>query len=96
MVEILVGMVGVLVSEMSSGTEVEEEFDISTSISDASGSLTYSVHDRDSIESGMIGIVVEVVCRLGVCCWGLSEAYSSEATSKAFCSSDSTSGNSPE
>jgi len=49
-------------------------------MSDASGSLTCSVHDRDSMWSGMVGIVVEAVCRLGVCCWGISKATSSEAT----------------
>jgi len=40
-------------------------------------------------------MVVEAVCKFGVCCYGLSEATSPEATSKAFSSSDSTPGNSP-
>jgi len=95
-VGIFVGMVGILVSEMSSEAEVEEELVISTSMSVASGSLTSSVHDIDSIWSGMIWEMVEAVSRLGDSCWGLSEATSSEATSEAFCSSDSTSGSSPE
>ena len=93
---LLVDRVGVMVSERSSGTEVKEELDISTSMSDTSSSLTCSVYDRDSMWLGIIGELVEAVCRLGVCCWGISEATSSEATSEAFCSSDSTSGNSPE
>jgi len=93
---VLLGMVGVLVSERSLRTEVKEELDISTSMSVTSVSLTCSVHERDSMWSGIIWEMVEAVCRLVVCCWGLSEATSSEATSKAFCSSVSTSGNSPE
>jgi len=97
MVGILVGIVvGILVSEMSSEAEVEKELVISISMLVASGSLTSSVHDIDSIWSGMIWVVIEVVCGSCVCCWGLSEATSSEATSEAFCSSDSTSGSSPE
>ena len=70
-----------MVSEGSSGTELEDELDISTSMSDTSGSLICSVKDSDSIWSGITGEVVEAVCRLGVCCWGLSEATSPEATS---------------
>jgi len=91
-----VGIVGVLVFEGSSGTEVEDELDISTSISDTSGSLICSVKDRDSMWSGITREVVKAVCKLGVCCWGLSEATSPEATSEAFSSSNSTLGNSPE
>ena len=91
-----VGIVGVLVSEGSSGTEVEDELDISTSMSKISGLLICSIKDRDSIWSGITREVVEAVCKLGVCCWGLSEATSPEATSEAFSSSNSTLGNSPE
>jgi len=69
---------------MSSEVEVEKEFVISISISVASASLTSSVHEVDSMCSGMIWILVEAVCGLACCCWGLSEATSSEATSKAF------------
>jgi len=99
--------VGVLVSEGSLGIEVEDELDISTSISETSGSLICSINDRDSIWSGTdcsgtdcsrtetFGQVVEVVCKFGVCCWGLSEATSLEATSEAFSRLDSTPGNSP-
>jgi len=76
-----VGIVGVLVSEGSSGIEVEDELDISTSISNTSCSLICSVKDRDSIWSGITRKVVEAVCKFGVCCWGLSEATSPEATS---------------
>jgi len=46
--------------------------------------------------SGITREVVKAVCKLGVCCWGLSEATSPEATSEAFSSSNSTLGNSPE
>jgi len=89
-------VVGILVSDMSSEAELEKELIISISISVASGSLTSLVHDVDSIYSGMIWILVEAVCGSACCCWGLSEATSSEATSEAFWSSDSTSGSSPE
>jgi len=88
-------VVGILVSDMSSEAKVEKELVILISISVASGSLTSSVHEVDSIYSGMIWILVESVCGSADCCWGLSEATSSGATSKAFWSSDSTSGSSP-
>jgi len=65
---LLVGMVGVLVSERLSGTEVKEELDISTSMSDTSGSLTCSVHDRDSMWSGIIGELVDTI-RMHVVIW---------------------------
>jgi len=74
---------------------MERELIISISISVAFGSLTSSVHDVDTIYSGMIWILVEAVCGSADCCWELSEATSSEATSEAW-SSDSTSGSSPE
>jgi len=77
-------VVGILVSVMSSEAEVEKEFVISISISVASGSLTSSVHEVDSMCSGMIWILVEAVCGSVCCCWGLSEATLSKATSKAF------------
>jgi len=97
MVGILVGkVVGILVSKMSSEAEVEKELFFSTSMLVASGSLTSSVHDIDSIWSVMILEMVEAVCGFGVCFWGLSKATSSEATSEAFCSTDSTSRSSPE
>jgi len=96
MVGVMIGIVGILVSKMSSEAEEEKELVISTSMSVASGSLTSSVHDIVSIWSGMIWEMVEAVSRLVVCCWGLSEATSSEATSEAFCSTDSTSGSSLE
>jgi len=73
-----------LVSDMSSEAEVEKELVISISISVASGSLTSSVHDVDSTYSGMLLILVEVVCGSADLCLGLSEATSSEATSEAF------------
>jgi len=75
-------VVGILVSVMSSEAEVEKEFVISISISVASGSLTSSVHEVNSIYSGMIWI--KSICGSACCCWGLSEATSSEATSEAF------------
>jgi len=81
---------------MSSEAEVEKELVISISISVASGSLTSSIHDVDSTYSGVIWILVEAICGSGDWCWRLSEATSSEATSEAFCSSDATSGSSPE
>ena len=74
-------VVGILVPVMSSEAEVEKEFVISISISVASGSLTSSIHEVDSIYSGMIWILVEAVCGSACCCWGLSKATSSEATS---------------
>ena len=91
-----VGIVGVLVSEGSSGTEVKDELDISTSISETYGSLICSIKDRNSIWSGTTGMVVEAVCKFGVCCWGLSKATSPQATLKAFSNLDSTPGNSLE
>jgi len=71
-----VGIVGILVSEGLLGTEVEDELDISTSISETSSSLICSIKDRDSIWPGTTGMVVEAVCKFGVCCWGISEATS--------------------
>jgi len=69
MVGIMVGIVvGILVSEMSSEAEVEKELVISISMSVASGSLTSSIHDIDSIWPGMIWEMVEAVSRLVVCC----------------------------
>jgi len=67
MVGVMIGMVGILVSEMSSEAEVEKELVISISMSVAYGSLTSSVHDIDSIWSGMIWEMVEAVSRLVVC-----------------------------
>jgi len=92
---LFVGIVGIVVgmsvSDMSSEAEVEKELVISISISVASGSLTSSVHDVDSTYSGMIWILVKVICGSTDWCWGLSEVTSSEATSEAFLSSDATS-----
>jgi len=59
MVRVMIGIVRVNVSEISSGPEVEEELNISTSMSVASVSLTSSVQARDSV-------LVEVVSRLVV------------------------------
>jgi len=83
---LFVGMVvvGILFSVMSSEAVVEKEFVKSISISVASGSLTSSVHEVDSIYSGMIWILVKAICGSAYCCWGFSEATSSEATSEAF------------
>jgi len=54
MVGVLVGMTVILVSERSSGTEVKEELDISTSMSVTSVSMICSVTYRVSMWSGMI------------------------------------------
>jgi len=83
---LFVGMVvvGILVSIMSSEAKVEKEFVTSISISVASGSLTSSIHEVDSIFSGMIWILVKAICDSVCCCWRLSETTSSEATSEAF------------
>jgi len=77
-------VVGILVYVMSSEAEMEKEFVISISISVASGSLTSSVHEVDSMCLGMIWILVKAVFGSACFCWGLSEATSSEATSEAF------------